>query len=319
MAVSKKNVKKPSPRTTKVEQVKARQKEEKKPFKERFIENVKSLAWTLGIFYIVQTFVLQAFTIPTSSMENTLMVGDFIFVNKFVYGAQSPENIPFTDIQLPRFRLPSFKEPRQGDVLVFRFPHPEKMPSQKGLDYIKRCVAVAGQTVEIRNKELYVDSVRFLDAFPRKGIHFDENMLRGSDGAVFPRSMGNGDNFGPFKIPGAGDRLTITNANRELIQYLALRDHQSFEARYDGFYVDGQKTDTYTVGQNYYFMMGDNRDNSLDSRYWGPVPRDHIAGEGLLIYWSNVEAAKQTNYVLKLFSTLNVTRVNWKRIGTVIR
>lgn len=304
-----------------VELAKAKRKQEvqKKPFKERFIENVKSLAWTLAVFYVVQTFVLQAFTIPTSSMENTLMVGDFIFVNKFVYGAQTPENIPFTGIQLPRYRFPSFKEPRQGDVVVFRFPHPEKMPNQKGLDYIKRCVAVAGQTVEIKNKELYVDGVRFIDQVPRDGIHFDENVSHAADGSVFPKTMGNGDNFGPFRIPARGEVMTITAENSELIRYVSLRDGRPLETRFDGFYIDGVKTDTYTVGQDYYFMMGDNRDNSLDSRYWGPVPRDHIAGEGLLIYWSNVEAAKQTNYVLKLFSTLNVARVNWKRIGTIVR
>jgi signal peptidase I len=97
-----------------------------------------------------------------------------------------------------------------------------------------------------------------------------------------------------------------------------MRDGHRTEARLDGFYIDGVRSDAYTVEQNYYFMMGDNRDNSLDSRYWGPVPRDHIAGEGLFIYWSNVEAARQTSYVLKLISTLNLTRVNWRRIGTII-
>lgn len=131
--------------------------------------------------------------------------------------------------------------------------------------------------------------------------------------------MGTGDNFGPLRIPAKGDTIAISGANDDLVRYLALRDKKKFESRSDGYYVDGAKTDRYEVGQDYYFMMGDNRDNSLDSRFWGPVPRDHIAGEGLFIYWSNVEAAKQTNYILKLFSTLNLSKVNWKRIGTIIR
>ncbi len=292
-------------------------KKEKKPFKERFTESVKSFAWALGIFYLVQTFVLQAFTIPTSSMVSTLLVGDFVFVNKFVYGAQTPENIPFTEIKLPRFRFPSFKEPKQSDVVVFRFPHPELEKDQKGLDYIKRCVAVGGQTIEVRQKELYVDNMKFIEEFPIKGIHYDMNRM--FDRKAFPSFAGDGVNFGPFRIPAKDDSIIITKDNVDLINYLSIRDGRVFEIRSDGYYIDQIKANVYIVGQDYYFMMGDNRDNSLDSRYWGPVPRDHIMGEGLLIYWSNVEAAKQTNLVLKLFSTLNLSKVNWGRIGTIIR
>ncbi len=295
----------------------AKKQKEKKTLKQRMLDSLRSFAWALGIFYVVQTFVLQAFTIPTSSMVSTLMVGDFIFVNKFIYGAQTPENIPFTEIKLPRYRFPSFKEPRQSDVVVFRFPHPELERDQKGLDYIKRCVAIAGQTVEIKQKELYVDGKRFIGEFPFKGIHYDPNRMM--DRKAFPAAMGDGINFGPFRIPAKDDTVTITQQNTDLIKYLSLRDGRTFEIRSDGYYIDNTRSDNYVVGQDYYFMMGDNRDNSLDSRYWGPVPRDHIMGEGLLIYWSNVEAAKQTNLILKLFSTLNLSKVNWGRIGTIIR
>lgn len=123
---------------SKVAALKAKQTKKEQTFKEKTSETVRSFAWALGVFYFVQTFFLQAFTIPTSSMVSTLLVGDFIFVNKFVYGAQTPDNIPFTDVKLPRYRFPSFKEPKQGDVVVFRFPHPEltNMQNQLGLDYI---------------------------------------------------------------------------------------------------------------------------------------------------------------------------------------
>lgn len=311
------DTKKKSKKTSESNSSSQKDKKEKKPFRQRFWESVKSFGMALLIFYFVQTFFLQAFTIPTSSMVSTLMVGDFIFVNKFIYGAQTPENIPFTDIRLPRYRFPSIKEPRQGDVVVFRFPHPELMKDQKGLDYIKRCVAVAGQTVEIRNKELYVDNKKFIDEFPIKGIHYDPTRL--ADQRAFPASMGTGVNFGPFRIPAKGDTIRISADNVDLARYLALRDGHTFEVHSTGYYVDNEKTDIYIVGQDYYFMMGDNRDNSLDSRYWGPVPRDHIMGEGLLIYWSNVEAAKQTNLLLKVISTLNLSKVNWGRIGTIVR
>ncbi len=305
-----------APGKTENEKNKSKEKE-KKSLKQKSIETVKSFAWALSIFYVIQTFFIQAFTIPTSSMVSTLLIGDFIFVNKFVYGAQTPENIPFTGIKLPRYRFPAFKEPQQGDVVVFRYPHPELMKNQEGLDYIKRCVAVAGQTLEIRKKELFVDGKKFSDEFDFPGIHYDANYI--SESPAFPKAMGTGDNFGPFRVPAQGDTILIRNDNLDLIKYLSLRDGKKLELLADGVYIDGIKTDRYLVGQNYYFMMGDNRDNSLDSRFWGPVPRDHIMGEGLLIYWSNVEAAKQTNLLLKVFSTLNLGRVNWGRIGTIIR
>jgi signal peptidase I len=315
MSVSKKELK--NPKISNVAAAKAKQKEVEKPFRDKIIENVKSLAWALGVFYFVQTFFLQTFAIPTGSMETTLLPGDFIFVNKFVYGAQTPENIPFTDIELPRFSFPSFKEPQQGDVVVFRFPHPELYPSQRGLDYIKRCVASAGQTLEVKNKELYVNGVKFIDQFSRSGIHYGAQILQKDD--VFPPTMGTRDNFGPLRVPAKGDELSISNATAAFVQYLALRDGHKFESRGDGYYVDGIKSEKYSVGQDYFFMMGDNRDNSLDSRYWGPVPRDHISGEGLLVYLSNKEAAQETSVILKLLKTINIFQIKWNRIGTIIR
>jgi len=298
----------------------AKRKVETRTLKERTIENIKSISWALGVFYFIQTFFLQNFSIPTTSMENTLLAGDFLFVNKCIYGAQTPENIPLTNVFLPRYRFPSFREPKQGDVVVFRFPHPElqDMESQRGLDYIKRCVAAPGQILEVKNKELYVDGKKFSDVFQIPGIHYDP--IQQHDGQpVFPRNMGTGANFGPFKVPAQGDAITIDRDHYELIRYLAMRDNRKLEVKNDGVFVDGVKTDTYVVGQDYFFMMGDNRDNSLDSRYWGPVPRDHISGQGLLIYWSNDAAAKQNSMILKALSMFNLPHVKWSRIGTVIQ
>ena len=299
---------------------KSKKQEVPKTLKERAVENVKSISWALGVFYFVQTFFLQNFSIPTTSMESTLLAGDFLFVNKCIYGAQTPENIPLTNIYLPRYRFPSFREPKQGDVLVFRFPHPElqDMESQRGLDYIKRCVAGPGQVLEVKNKELYVDGKKFLDLFAIPGIHYDVNLQHDGQ-SVFPRNMGTGANFGPLRIPASGDEIAIDRDHYELIRYLAMRDQKRLEVKNDGAYIDGVKTEKYTVGQDYFFMMGDNRDNSLDSRYWGPVPRDHIAGQGLLIYWSNDAAAKQNSMILKAISMFNIPHIKWSRIGTVIR
>lgn len=286
-------------------------------FAERLVENVKSFAWALCVYYITITFVVQNFTIPTGSMEVSLLPGDFIFANKFIYGAKSPENIPFTDIKLPQFQLPAFKEPQQGDVVVFRFPHPEMMPSQNGLDYIKRCVAAPGQTLYVRSKILFVDSVALSVKFDLPGVHFDP--YERSEGQVFPRHMGSGDNFGPFRVPKKGDQIELNLTNYELVRYLSLRDGKKLEMRGGEWTVDGVKSTLYTVGQDYFFMMGDNRDNSLDSRYWGPVPRSHIAGQGMLVYWSNTDAAKQSSIPMKVLMMFNFFSVKWHRIGTIIR
>jgi signal peptidase I len=159
------------------------------------------LAVVLALF--VRTFFIQAFKIPSESMEDTLLVGDFLFANKFLYGAK----IPFVN-----WRLPSVREPRQGDIIIFKYPGDHK------LDYIKRCVAVEGQEVELRGEKLYVDGV-----------------LQNEDYAKYYH----GSNFGPYKVP---------------------KDH--------------------------IFMMGDNRDNSADSRVWGPLDKDLIAGKAMFIYFS---------------------------------
>jgi signal peptidase I len=108
-------------------------------------ELIESLVVALVLFLFLRTFVLQAFRIPSSSMEDTLLIGDFLFINKLEYGAR----IPFTD-----WRLPGFRDPQPGDIIVFAFPADD---GQQRVDFIKRCVAVGGQTVEMRQKQLYVD------------------------------------------------------------------------------------------------------------------------------------------------------------------
>ena len=100
---------------------------------------------------ILRTFVVQAFRIPTGSMKDTLLIGDFLLVNKFVYGARTPDGVPFLDVSIPFVRLPAVKEPKQGEIVVFKYPKDEK------LDYIKRCIAKGGQTVEIKDGDVYID------------------------------------------------------------------------------------------------------------------------------------------------------------------
>ena len=116
-------------------------------------ETVEAVLIALIAAMLLRAFVVQAFRIPTGSMKDTLLVGDFLLVNKFVYGVRTPDRLPLIDAQIPFFRLPAFKKPENGDVVVFKYPKDEK------LDYIKRCIAIPGQTLEIRDGVVHVDGV----------------------------------------------------------------------------------------------------------------------------------------------------------------
>jgi len=176
-------------------------------------EYVEAALWALLLTLFLRAFVIQAFRIPSASMQDTLLIGDFLFVNKFEYGPK----IPFTHI-----RLPGLRAPRRGDVIVFQFPQdPTK-------DFIKRCVATGGETLEVRNKQVYVDGKPLRESY---AIH--------SDPSVRPAGYDYRDYFGPV-----------------------------------------------TVAKGQMFMMGDNRDNSNDSRYSGTLKMDLVRGHAMFIYWS---------------------------------
>jgi len=176
-------------------------------------EYAEAFGVALLIALVVRTLLLQAFKIPSSSMENTLLVGDHIFVNKFVYGY----HVPYT-----KGRILRFSTPKRGDIIVFVFPEDPKK------DFIKRVIAVPGDTVEIRQKAVLVN-----------GKPLDEPYVRFADGKNtdgFPRAR---DNLPPVRVP-----------------------------------------------EGKLFMMGDNRDRSYDSRFWGFVDMDAVIGKALFIYFS---------------------------------
>ena len=190
-------------------------------------EYVEAIVWAVVLVLLLRAFVIQAFRIPSGSMEPTLLIGDMLFVNRFEYGPK----IPFTHA-----RLPGLRAPRSGDIIVFQFP---ENPRQ---DFIKRCVATGGQTVEIRDQVVYVDGKPAVAA-DRFAVHTDPRVLPCSENAPpFPGDFTLRqcrDNFGPYRVPPG--RL---------------------------------------------FMMGDNRENSHDSRFWGTVPMDYVKGRAMFIYWS---------------------------------
>ncbi len=230
--------------------------------KSKFKDFTEGLFGALIAALIIRQLIVQAYTIPTSSMEDTLLVGDFLLVNKFNYGMRTPEwiGIPYTDIgfDVPWFRFPSLREPKPYDVVIFRYP------ADPRLDYIKRCIATGGQTVLYKDKKLFVDGEPF--PVPPKLKHVDPRVFDRDEGKhFFPtfRNLGSRDNYGPITIP-----------------------------------------------EDSYWVMGDNRDNSSDSRAWGFVTRDHIIGQGLIIYFSWDSHVPWTSFFNK---------IRFERIGRVIR
>ncbi len=182
-------------------------------------EYFESLVIAVILALFIRTFVVQAFKIPTGSMENNLLIGDHLLVNKFVLGP--------TASSLERALLPT-GEIGRGDVVVFKYPE------QPDRDFIKRIIGLPGETIELKAKKVYVNGVPLDEPY----VHFLE-----------PPSSG-------------ADEHEIT----------------SFDVR--------ERYGPVTVPPNQYFAMGDNRDNSQDSRYWGFLPRDYVKGKALLIYWS---------------------------------
>ncbi len=218
-------------------------------------EWVKSLAVALLLFLVIRTFVVEAFRIPTSSMEGTLLVGDFLLVNKAVYGAQ----LPGTPV-----RLPALGEPGRGDVVVFTPPHePDK-------NYVKRLVGMPGDTLSMRDKVLFVNNVPVTEPYARHVDPMDVNdpaMRWQNDHLLEPAHRPNyrpsRDNWGPVVVPG-----------------------QRF------------------------FVLGDNRDDSQDSRYWGFVEQAAIKGKPLFVYYSfNPRTLRHVPWL---------TEIRWDRIGGAI-
>ncbi len=220
-------------------------------------EWIKSISVAVVIFLVVRTFLIEAFRIPTGSMERTLLVGDFLLVNKAVYGA----TIPGTNV-----RLPGFRDPERGDIVVFTNPEDEKT------NFVKRIVGLPGDTVEMRDGVLYLDGTRLKEPYVQR---------------VDP----DGDGYSP--------------------RFEWQRAYLPAPARGRSYRPTRDSWGPLIVPEEHYLVLGDNRDNSLDSRYWGFVPRGLIKGRPLIIYYS---FDRDRNHPFPW-----IVDARWDRVGDLVR
>lgn len=278
----------------------------------RVIEYFDALLFAGIVALFLKIFIVEAYRIPTGSMENTLLVGDFLLVNKFIYGATTPRNIPFTDTRAPFFRFPALKDPKRGDVVVFDFPGTiNEKQSPEIINYVKRLVGEPGDTIKIIDKVLYVNSEVFPDPPDAK---FDNQQIKGTYPGIFPhRNQWNDDNFGPVVVPRKDDIIKITPENLEDWKMFIMREGHTIRLSADNkIFIDEKENPQYKIEKNYYFMMGDNRNNSSDSRFWGFLAEDNIIGEAMVIYWSWNPDIPIKEFARKFES------IRWSRIAQII-
>ena len=248
-------------------------------------------------------------------MENEIMTGDFLLVNKFVFGGTTPKTIPFTSKRIPSFKLPALWHVDRGDVIVFSFPgNREEVEPQEFAYYLKRCVAIAGDTLEVRDKVVYVNgsasplprNVKFINNFTKPATYAEPK--------IFPKgSRFNEDNYGPVVVPKKGVVINLTPDNFFAWEIFIRREGHDAAMNNGTITIDGKVTTSFTVGRDYVFGMGDNRDNSLDGRFWGFIPEEAVVGTPLVVYWS--WDPELTFYDFKN----KVSSIRLSRVGTLVR
>ncbi|MFK5856692.1 MAG: signal peptidase I [Bacteroidota bacterium] len=381
-------------------------------------EWVDAIIFAVVAATIIRTFLLEAYTIPTSSMEKSLLVGDYLFVSKITYGPKIPNtplSFPFVHhtlpgtkdvksyvewIKFPFYRFAGIKDVAHNDAVVFNYPAGDTVstrfqsnvsyyslikeygrervwtdkrnfgdivvrPVDKRENYVKRCIGLPGDTLSIVNRQVYLNGIEAVN--PEKlqyqylvttsGSSINPKVLdrlditetfRGNKPGqfvfvltkeakaeleklsivksievfddepglwkpeIFPNDSAykwNRDNFGPLYIPQAGVPINLTLKNLPIYERLIKNyEHNSLKVKDGKIFIDGEETTTYTPKFNYFWMMGDNRHNSADSRYWGFVPEDHIVGRAEFI-WLSLDQNK----------SLLDGKIRWKRLFSIVK
>jgi signal peptidase I len=265
----------------------------------------------LSAALFLRIFIIEAYRIPSASMENTLKPGDFVLVNKIAYGLRTPRYIPFTDIPMPYLKIPLSCKVERGDIIVFELPHYGGRTSSPGsADYIKRCIGLPGDEVEIEKGAVFVNGKQI--PLPPAAISRDTSEIKDrKDLKLFHENSGYSTaDYGPVIVPGKGNYLTIDPVSINRWRDIIESEGSTVLTNDDIVFIDSVPTSSYQVRRDYYFVLGDNRDNSFDSRYWGFVPDVNITGKAFIIFWS-VNSGDEAANPVDLF--------RWNRIGKLVR
>ena len=250
----------------------------------------KILLLVILIALIIKAFAFDAFKIPSASMENTLLPGDFILANKFAYEFSTPREIPILDIPIPYKNLIDVSKPKVKDIVVFHFPRGFENDSlRSNSKYVKRIIAGPHDTLKISNGEIFVNgkiltlpsTIKISKEKERSGWLIDDKIYP-------PGAKWNKDNYGPIVIPAKGDTIKITPENFELVQSIVVMDFGERALIPEGTIVTlaGKAISEYVLKQDHYFVLGDNSEVSMDSRYFGFITDNMIIGKAMFIYWS---------------------------------
>lgn len=360
-------------------------------------DTVSSLLFAIVVATVVHTYVMQPFTIPSSSLEKSLLIGDYLFVSKFNYGARVPmttvalpmihDSIPLTKQksylnfpQLPYFRFPGFEKIKKNDIVVFNWPadtvyqffdHSGRKavikPIDKKSNYVKRCQGTPGDILSIKDGVVFIGGKELILPERAKPQHtffvthdkttpidfefllkdigvtddagFKNDTLvitaltdagaariksvpgvtsvtryidkKATDKSIFPHDgKWTADNFGPITIPETGKTVQLNIENLPLYKRI-IETYEKNDLKVTGneIRINGQVANSYTFKQNYYWMMGDNRHRSEDSRYWGFVPEDHIVGKPVFI-WMSLNQNESWSHITK--------KIRWERMFTTV-
>jgi len=378
-------------------------------YKYRYKDGHRMGDWVDAILFaviaatVIRSLFIEAYTIPTPSMEKSLMVGDFLFVSKVNYGTRTtmtPLSFPFAHhtigiinsksyldwIKLPYYRFPGFQKIKNNDVVVFNYPadnddlprNATKRPVDKKTNYIKRCIGIAGDSLQVKDGVVHINGVaeappekhQFAYEVATKGIAISKAYLKKHDisinnidyvnnriaaytlimteenyerikslpavksvtkldmtnrsGTIHPREMigkWDIDNYGPVYIPKKGDKIKM-NAFNYLMYQRAIREYEGNEElvwnRSDSkAYIGDEVLEEYTFKMDYYFMMGDNRHNSADSRVWGFVPEDHVVGKAVIV-WFSIKKEAQIGPGGRPTDKMKNAGIRWRRIFKLV-
>ncbi len=271
-----------------------------------------TLLLTFVLALLIRGFLLEAYKIPTGSMENTLVPGDFILVNKAAYSISTPHILPIINVEIPRIQIFKMHKPERNDIVVFEFPgNINELNPLISENYVKRVIGEPGDLLQIIDKKIFING-RSVPNPPMSLIDSSDIMRREEHGnGIFPPDKSwNKDNYGPILIPYKGLTINLDTKNVREWGIIIDRELGKKVVRIEGtvITINDKPVRTYTFTKDYYFVMGDNRDNSLDSRYWGFVPDDKLIGNAFFIYWS-IDINKRVSGISKFFNSIRFSRV----------